>query len=228
MEKYSKFSDINAVLKKAKDSIDKIEKEYNESLAAQNISDDLLVDIKDYLGNLRSSLDYLRSKISKHNFPICKTEKEFDDKTTDLSNEVKNVIKKWQPFQGNAWIGWFNLLNNKSKHLTLIPQIRKEMPQLNISGGQAGISLSGGASISIGRGASISIGGATIPGGQIISPNHNFIHDKRLRVEKIIWVNFEFDNSDCPELPSNISALPFLKQCFEKITQAVSEIESTL
>ncbi|MBI5401433.1 hypothetical protein HZB05_01225 [Candidatus Wolfebacteria bacterium] len=228
MEKYSKFSDINAVLKKAKDSIDKIEKEYNKSLTAQNISDDLLVDIKDYLGNLRSSLDYLRSKVSKHKFPICKTEKEFDNSTTDLSNEVKNTIKKWQPFQGNDWISWFNLLNNKSKHLTLIPQIRKEMPQLNISGGQAGISLSGGASISIGRGASISIGGATIPGGQIISPNHNFIHDKRLQVEKIIWVNFEFDNSNCSELPSGISALPFLKQCFEKIAQAVSEIESVI
>jgi hypothetical protein len=225
MGNYSKFDDINAVLKKAKDSIDKIEKEYSQSLTTQKISDELLVDIKDYLGNLRSSLDYLRSKVSKYNFPICKTEKEFDSNTTDLSNEVKATIKKWQPFQGNDWIGWFNILNNKSKHLTLIPQIRKEVPQLNISGGQTGISLSGGASISIGRGASISIGGATIPGGQIISPNHNFIHDKRLQVEKIIWVNFEFDNSDCPDLPSNISALPFLKQCFEKITQAVSEIE---
>lgn len=228
MEDYSKFSDINAVLKKAEGSIDKIEKEYNESLTAQNISDDLLVDIKDYLGNLRSSLDFLRHKVSKYNFPICKTENEFDNSTTDLSDEFKNAIKKWQPFQGNDWISWFNILNNKSKHLTLIPQIRKEVPQLNISGGQAGISLSGGASISIGRGASISIGGAVIPGGQIISPNHNFIHDKRLRVEKIIWVNFEFDNSDCPDLPSNISALPFLKQCFEKITQAISEIESVL
>lgn len=228
MEDYSKFNDINAVLKKAKDSIDKIEKEYNESLTAQKISDELLVDIKDYLGNLRSSLDYLRAKVSKYNFPICKTEKEFDNNTTDLSDEFKNAIKKWQPFQGNGWISWFNILNNKSKHLTLIPQIRKEVPQLNISGGQAGISLSGGASISIGQGASISIGGAVIPGGQIISPNHNFIHDNRLRVEKIIWVNFEFDNSDCPDLPSNISALPFLKQCFEKITQAISEIESAL
>lgn len=228
MENYSKFNDINAVLKKAKDSIDKIEKEYSESLAAQNISDNLLVDIKDYLGNLRSSLDYLRAKVSKYNFPICKTEQEFDNNTTDLSDEFKNAIKKWQPFQGNDWISWFNILNNKSKHLTLIPQIRKEVPQLNISGGQAGISLSGGSSISIGQGTSISIGGAVIPGGQIISPNHNFIHDKRLRVEKIIWVNFEFDNSDCPDLPSNISALPFLKQCFEKITQAISEIESVL
>jgi len=75
MDNYSKFDDINAVLKKAKTSLDLIEKKYNESLHDQEISAELLVEIKDYLGNLRSALDYLRSKVSKYNFPICKNEK---------------------------------------------------------------------------------------------------------------------------------------------------------
>ena len=70
--KFSKFNDVNAVLNKAKILFEKIECEYKNSLASQNIPDDLLVDIKDYLGNLRSSLDYLRAKVSKYNFPICK------------------------------------------------------------------------------------------------------------------------------------------------------------
>jgi hypothetical protein len=49
-----------------------------------------------------------------------------------------------------------------------------------------------------------------------------------VKTERITWVSFEFDNSNCPELPSNISALPFLKQCFEKVTQAISEIETVI
>jgi len=220
MENYSKFSDINAVLKKANDSIGKIEQEYNKSLTTQNISDDLLVEIKDYLGNLRSSLDYLRSKVSKHKFPICKTEKEFDNSTTDLSNEVKNAIKKWQPFQENNWIGWFNILNNKSKHLTLIPQKRRESVETRVSHPQGG-SVSWGQGVTFGSGVSV-MGVPIDPSTQMPVPNNI------VRTEKITWVNFEFDNSDCPDLPSNISALPFLKQCFEKITQVVSDIESTL
>ena len=85
MEQYSKFSDVNAVLKKAKALLDKIETEYKNSLTKQEIPDELLVEIKDFLGNLRSSLDYLRGKVSKFNFPVCKTEQEFDNATTDLS-----------------------------------------------------------------------------------------------------------------------------------------------
>lgn len=218
MEDYSKFNDINAVLKKAKDSIDKIEKEYIQSLTAQKISDELLVDIKDYLGNLRSSLDYLRGKVSKYNFPICKTEKEFDNSTTDLPDEFKNAIKKWQPFHGNDWISWFNILNNKSKHLTLIPQKRSESIETRVSHPQGG-SVSWGQGVTFGSGVSV-MGVPIDPSTQMPVPNN------MVKTEKITWINFEFDNSKCTELPSNISALPFLKQCFEKITQAISEIES--
>jgi len=227
MENYSKFNDINAVLKKAKDSIDKIEKEYNESLTAQSISDDLLVDIKDYLGNLRSSLDYLRGKVSKYNFPICKTEKEFDNCTTDLSSEVKNAIKKWQPFQGNDWIGWFNILNNKSKHLTLIPQKRSEKKTMTAKTENVSVTMpidNPNFSIHQGDGCQVFLGGVPVKftnqGIVPLAPG--------LQTEITTWVSFEFDNSNCPDLPNNISALPFLKQCFEKIIQAISEIESAL
>lgn len=227
MENYSKFSDINAVLKKAKDSIDKIEKEYNESLTAQNISDDLLVDIKDYLGNLRSSLDYLRGKVSKNNFPICKNEKEFDNSTTDLSNEVKDAIKKWQPFQGNDWISWFNILNNKSKHLTLIPQKRSEQKTMTAKTESVSVTMpidNPNFSIHQGNNCQVFLGGVPVKftnqGIVPLAPG--------LQTEITTWVSFEFDNSKCPDLPNNISALPFLKQCFEKITQVVHETESKI
>ncbi len=222
MNKYSKFRDINAVLEKVEKSLAEIESKYRDSLQEKIISDELLVEVKDFLGNIKSSLDYLRKKVSKHNFPVCETEKDFNNRTTDLSPEIKKVIFKWQPFQGNEWLSWLNVLNNESKHVTLIPQERIETKQVKISKGKTGISMSGGASIPMGKGCSISIGGAVIPGGQTISPDSDFFHDKRLSVEKTTWVDFRFNHE---KLPKNISVLNFLKESFKKTRLIVKELE---
>ncbi|OGJ44553.1 hypothetical protein A2307_01510 [Candidatus Peregrinibacteria bacterium RIFOXYB2_FULL_33_20] len=215
MEKYSKFIDINAVLKKTKTTLDLIEQKYNESLHDQEISSELLVEIKDYLGNLRSSLDYLRSKVSKYNFPICKTEKEFDNATTDLNSDLKSAIKKWQPFQNNQWIDWFNILNNKSKHITLIPQKRKENIKITVSSPNNGGSVSWGSGVTFGGGVSV-MGVPIDPRTQMPVPNNI------VKTEKTIWVSFEFEHEN---LPNGISALPFLKECFDKIAKLIAEIE---
>lgn len=215
MGKYSKFNDISAVLKKAKTSLDSIEKKYNESLHDQEISSELLVEIKDYLGNLRSALDYLRSKVSKYNFPICKTEKEFNNATTDLNEDLKSAIKKWQPFQNNQWIEWFNTLNNKSKHITLIPQKRKEDVRVTVSSPSNGGSVSWGSGATFGDGVSV-MGVPIDPKTQMPVPN------SIVKTEKTIWVSFEFEYEN---LPNGISVLPFLKECFEKIANMIAEIE---
>ncbi len=215
MEKYSKFNDINAVLKKAKTTLDFIEKKYNGALHDQEISAELLVEIKDYLGNLRSALDYLRNKVSKYNFPICKTEKEFENATTDLNDDLKNAIKKWQPFQNNQWIEWFNTLNNKSKHITLIPQKRKEDVRVKVSSPNNGGSVNWGSGVTFGGGVSV-MGVPIDPQTQMPVPNNI------VKTEKTIWVSFEFEHEN---IPNGISALPFLKGCFEKITNMITEIE---
>ncbi len=214
MNKYSKFDDVNAVVTKSETSLNTIEKRYIESLHSQNIPNELLVEIKDYLGNLRSSLDYLRKKVSKHNFPICKTEKEFDNATTDLSDDLKHAILKWQPFKNNEWMSWFNIANNKSKHFTLIPQERKEYFKVSVSAPQGG-SISWTSGVTFGGGVSV-MGVPIDPRTQMPIPNN------LVKTEKIIWVSFEFDHAD---LPKGISVLPFLKDCFIKITRAISEIE---
>lgn len=215
MNNYSKFVDINAVLKKAKTSLNLIEEKYNESLHDQEISAELLVEIKDYLGNLRSALDYLRRKVSKHNFPICKTEKEFENATTDLNSDLKIAIKKWQPFQNNQWIEWFNTLNNKSKHMTLIPQKRKEDVRVTVSSPNNGGSVSWGDGVTFGDGVSV-MGVPINPQTQMPVPNNI------VKTKKTIWVSFEFEHEN---LPCGISALPFLKECFDKITKMVTEME---
>jgi len=215
MDNYSKFNDVNAVLKKAKTTLDLVEQKYNESLHDKEISSELLVEIKDYLGNLRSSLDYLRNKVSKYNFPICKTEKEFENATTDLNDNLKIAIKKWQPFQNNQWIEWFNILNNKSKHITLIPQKRKEDIRVTVSSPNNGGSVSWGSGVTFGGGVSV-MGVPIDPQTQMPIPNNI------IKTEKIIWVSFEFEHEN---LPNGISALPFLKECFDKITKMIIEIE---
>lgn len=224
MSNYSKFDDINAVLKKAKSTLALIEQKYNESLHDQNISSDLLVEIKDYLGNLRSSLDYLRSKVSKYNFPICKNEKEFDNSTTDLDQDLKSAIKKWQPFENNQWISWFNTINNKSKHFSLIPQIRKEQQTMTAKTEQVSVTMpinSPNFSVHQGDGCQVFLGGVPVK-----FTNQGIIPlAPGLQREITTWISFEFNHED---LPQGISALPFLKECFEKITNAISEIETTI
>ena len=190
-----------------------IETEYKKSLNAKTVSDDLLVEIKDYLGNLRSSLDYLRAKVSKYNFPICKTEKEFDNATANLSKNFTNAIKRWQPFQGNEWIASFNILNNKSKHLTLIPQIRKENKTMTAKTENLSVTMpidNQNFSVHQGKNCKVSVGGVPVR-----FTNQGIIPlVSGLQTEVTIWVSFEFDNADLPELPSGISALPFLKKMF--------------
>lgn len=221
MDNYSKFDDINAVLKKAKTSLDLIEKKYNESLHDQEISSELLVEIKDYLGNLRSALDYLRNKVSKYNFPICKTEKEFENATTDLNDDLKIVIKKWQPFQNNQWIEKFNILNNKSKHITLIPQKRKEHQTMIAKTEHVSVTMpinNPNFSVHQGDGCQVFLGGVPVKfTNQGIVPLAS-----GLEREITTWISFEFEHEN---LPNGILALPFLKECFDKITKMITEIE---
>lgn len=219
---FSKYNDVNIVLKKAEKSLKSIEEEYNKALYDQNVSDELLADIKDYLGNLKSPLDYLSKKIGKSNFPIRKTEADFDGLKFNFSDEIRGIIKKWQPFNANEWFLLFNILNNKSKHWTLIPQIRKETKEFSIKKDDAGVTV---------RGCSFSGNIRFGIGDKLVSIDEATqfpVDTEGVDIERKIWIDFLFDNSQFPDFPSSISALPFLKQCFDKITKIVSEIEKEI
>lgn len=219
MANYSKFSDVEAVLLKSNDALVRIEVGYNNALYFQKIPDSLLVEIKDYLGNIRSALDFINAKIngSDKYFPICKERNDFDKRCGKVKDEIKTVLLKYQPFNDNPWISWFNVLNNKNKHVTLIPQKRTEILQTRVSRG--GGSVTWGDGVIFGKGVSV-MGVPIDPRTQMPVPNNV------LKTEKITWINFVFDNSVSPEiLPNNISALPFLKMCFEKISSMIKELD---
>lgn len=233
MVNFSKFNDIEAVMNKASSSLYAIEQEYSKYLKEEKIPDDFLVEIKDYLGNLRTALDYVWYKIpsvSDGYFPITNSEADFFKKTTKIDTQHVSVLKKYQDYDSNSWIRCFNLFRNKNSHVTLIPQKKVETPMINIEHNGVGMRLSGGSSIQIGQGSSISLGGAVIYGGQTISPNSNgLIGDPRLNIKKVIWVDFIFDGSAISsDFPINISALPFLKDSLKNVKKIIAELEQVL
>jgi len=233
MYNFSKFSDIDAVLNKATGMLSKINEEYLECLKKEKIPDSLLVDIKDYLGNLRSALDYLWYKIpnvSNGYFPIANSLADFSAKTSRIDLQYSTILQKYQDYDLNSWIKCFSLFRNKNTHVTFIPQKRVEIPVLNVEHNGVGMRMSGGASIQMGSGTSISLGGAVIPGGQTISPHSNeLIGDSRLNVRREIWVDFIFDGSSISsDFPEGVSVLPFLKKSLSSVANIMIDLEKVL
>lgn len=218
MNAYSKHDDINTILMTASSQLQFIESQYSQSLHSQNISNELLSNIKDYLGNLRSSLDYLVNKFPGYqgNFPISNSELDFVNKTKKMPQNFQDKLLKWQPFNNNSWISWFNILNNKHKHVSLIPQKRVENIQTTVSNSQGSVSWSSG--VTFGPGVSI-MGIPVDPTTQLPVPN------SIVKTERVTWIDFLFDNSVSLELPNNLSALPFLKDCFDKVKNIVKDLE---
>ncbi|MBT7483726.1 hypothetical protein HN680_03055, partial [Candidatus Peregrinibacteria bacterium] len=131
----SEFKDIQAVMKKAKAMLLIIEKEYQKCLTEEEIPEDLLVDIKDYLANLRTALDYLWHKIPSapnSHFPVANSEADFDAKTSSLDEKYAQTLGKFQDYALDSWIRCFNLFRNKNVHFTLIPQKRRETREFSI------------------------------------------------------------------------------------------------
>ena len=220
---YSKFKDIEAVLLESKNRLPGIEAEYIKSLHNTNIDSQLLVDIKAYLSDLRSALDYLNHKIPNSDtyFPICEHANDFSSRYSKVDLATRSILEKYQPYNKNEWLKWFNVLNNKNKHVTLVPQIRKETIETRVSApGGGGVSWGPGVTF----GAGVSIMGVPIdPRTQLPVPNNV------VKTERITWVDFIFDKTVAPTvLPDDLSALPFLKNIFTDIVKIVQEVEVTL
>lgn len=220
---YSKFKEIEAVLLESKNRLAGIEAEYIKSLNNAKIDSQLLIDIKAYLSDLRSVLDYLNHKIpnSDSYFPICKHVNDFSSCYGKVDPATRSVLEKYQPYNKNEWLKWFNVLNNKNKHVTLVPQIRKETIETRVSAPGGGrVSWDSGVTFRTG----VSVMGVPIdPRTQLPVPNNI------VKTERIIWVDFIFDRTVAPTvLPDNLSALPFLKIIFTNVVKIIQEIEETL
>ncbi len=97
MIKYSKYSDIEAVIVKAEKDLLGIEGQYQDCLNKHTVPDSLFVDVKSCIGNIRSALDYLWCKVPnvKNNahFPISNSEKDFVKKVEGIDKIFCDVCE---------------------------------------------------------------------------------------------------------------------------------------
>ena len=238
------FEDASLLVQHAKEHLAMIEKEYRLSLSDKVIRPSLLIDIKNFMENLRSSLDFSAHRLfQKYGFSassnpniyfpyawLNQSKDEFrksrrvDNCIPGMSNRRPDIVDKIESYQhfanpSNRWLPVFMDLNNENKHQQLTPQFRKETKELRISSGGASISMGPGASISMSPGASIQLGNMVIPGGQSFDANKPPATIGSGKKELITWVSFHFSTNDEP-------VLPLLKQTLEGVDRIIGELSA--
>jgi hypothetical protein len=238
----SAFDDANELIKHAENDLVKIREAYEASLHAKEITGALRVQIKNFIENLRSALDFCAHGLfdkfgsspkanPKIYFPYATASQEratfqktgrIEACIPGISASRPDIVQSLLEMQhfgshGYAWLPDLMDLTNENKHERLTPQVRKEWKELRISGGGASIGIGEGASISVGPGASISIGGAVIRGGQTFGVGS----PPRVeggRVETITWVSFNFEATGRPVLPLLETALNATRQIVAELS----------
>lgn len=224
--------DIQSQLERAKELLRELEKACDNDLQAKNVSgktknlsQEVLLKVrhlldqafykffeKYYLPNLSDS----DKKSARVYFPIVSKKEDLKSvlsraKMGDLETNYQDFyryIDSIQPYNPDySWLK--NLAHYASeKHVRLTPQTRKEIKELRINSGGAGMALGQGASIKIGDGAMIKIGNATIPGEQNINVNNPAQFYGQGSQKIITWISFQFEDS-------NINVLQLCKKSVE-------------
>ena len=238
------FDDAGALVQHAKASLARIRAAYAASLTSQQIAPTLLIDIKNFMENLRSALDFsavgLFKKYGNGNanakiyFPYAlatQTNAQFAASNRieacipGISSSRPDVVLALLSVQHYfdprwSWVPKFMDLNNENKHQRLTPQTRNETCHLKVSSPAGGsIIIEGSGSVSIRAGSSIDLGGAVIPGGQVIGVDNPGLVVGGTQ-EITVWVSFEFSTNHVP-------VLPFLENSLrgtEKIVQTLSAL----
>lgn len=238
------FDNAKAMVKHAHMHLSEIKAAYESSLDDKEIKPHLLIEIKNFMENLRSALDFVanglfakygssKKKSPNIYFPYAfMNQSETDFKKSNrieicipgLVSRRSDIAKKiisYQHFtdEKNKWLPIFMELNNENKHQRLTPQTRKETKELRISSGRTSITVGQNASISIGKGATIQIGETVIPGGQEFNVEKPPYTIGQAKKEVITWVSFHFSTIDTP-------VFPLLNYALEGVALIVSDLSS--
>jgi hypothetical protein len=230
----SREKSIKAQIKRAQELIPKIEEEYNASLHAQSIDEELKLDIQTFCGHLRSALDYIAKDIVESHcpnanprnslyFPITSDANSFSsminrcypDLYANCSN-IYDILESVQPFQSdeNKWLTQFNKVNNENKHNDLVEQTRTETKTVEVKSKQGGGSVSWGSGVTFGSGVSV-MGVPIDPNTQMPIPNNT------TTTTVTTWVDFKFDGI-------NVSVIGLLRKTLSEINRICDEIINEL
>jgi len=152
------FRQALALVKGSQRQLDDIEILYKECLNKKGIDDDLLVVIKNFLENLRSSLEYSAQGLNekygvcedktKISFPYAKitvTKDQFmkrkyiENRIPGISKnrpDISAYIQAMQHFSGERlkWFPTFMSITNTNKHIELTPHEKFEGVEMKIGG----------------------------------------------------------------------------------------------
>ena len=225
----SREKSILALIKKCRDSMTSLKADYEDSLEAREVSEELRIDIKNILENLRSCLDYIARDV--HNsfvsgslnrlyFPIRHTANEFQHAIShdftglyQSAPDVYAIMEQVQPYKDD-WLGKFNRLNNDNKHEDLVEQTRTETKRVTVSTKDGGGSVSWGPGVTFGSGVTV-MGVPMDPRTQMPVPNTT----TDIKVE--LWVDFKFSDN-------NESVIPFLDNSVDKVDSICKSIQNYL
>jgi len=222
-----------------------LKQQYNLALTEKQIPTSLQVDMKNFMENLRSALDYMahdiyeivlkperdkagEKEIETIYFPYGKTENDFKSSIgSSLPNlqalcpSIYAAIEGIQPhICGDGWLYEFCRILNEKKHNTLTPQKRTETKTMTASTNNVSVTMpinSPNFSIHQGENCSVTIGGIPVRlSNQGIEPLAPGLQ-RRITT----WVSFQFADT-------GIHVLPLLEKALKNIDQLSTEIYSQL
>lgn len=222
-----------------------IKQQYILALQEKQIPTSLQIDVKNFMENLRSALDYMahdiyeivikpeRDKAGEKGiesiyFPYGETKKHFESAVASNLPNLKSLrpsiyatIEEIQPHScGDNWLYDFCRIVNKKKHDTLTPQKRTESKTMTASTNNASVTIpinNPNFSIHQGKNCQVKIGG--IP----VRLSNQGIEPLAPGLQRSIttWVSFQFADT-------GIHVLPLLEKALKNIEQLSKAIYSQL
>lgn len=147
------INDAIIILNVSSDMLGSINNLYNRCIYEEDLSTILKVNIKNYLENIRSSLDYVANYLfdtycsnnytqkelkkikNKIYFPIYSSEEKFTEninkKFKGLPINIISVLEKHQAYNNNKWLDNLVSIVNASKHIELMRNKRTESGKIN-------------------------------------------------------------------------------------------------
>ena len=233
---------VDALIEHAKTDLEKIEEQYNKALEETTIPSSLQIDIKNYMENLRSALDYIahdiyeqqiaphrastgKPEISKIHFPYGKTENDFKSGVGSNLPELKNVsqdlystLETIQPYKTeDNWLFDFCRTLNEKKHDTLTPQKKEERRGLDIDFGGEKIQMGPGSSISGTGFIGAKAGGIHLQGDTISGDSPAQRISGKAKQTIIRWISFKFADT-------GVEVLPLLKKALTGIEDLSNDV----
>lgn len=216
-------SRVEIVLSKLPAQFQAIAGEYENSLAARVVSDDLLHEVARFVEDCQRALDWTATDLDRKYgksvrrspyFPLRGTPSDFEEAMKrdfpSVPQPVYKAIERHQPFQdGKAALGYLHGLSRINKHQDFTPQTRTEHRRIKAEGAFGAVEWSPD---SVRFGPGVSIGGVPVdPQTQRPVPSAS------QSVTETIYVGWNFRDLNIPVL-STLDALGKL------VTEAVADI----